>query len=401
MLTIVDSFHAMTGRRPYRRPLTIEEAARAMVPHAGRQFDAEFLRAWNEIVAASLGGSTLLASSPTPPTSEDLSTRNEHRAKPRQRLVFDSRSKRYTCNARISVKCIYAGRLTDATCAPDEFSASLHDVSRSGLCLHSEFPMYRGEVLHVRLNKPTQTVWIRGTIAWCRRNESRGYRVGMRFVHRISEHEARRAVDVEPMAEAATEPDRSRLPVWRRKNREPRKSGALAPSISRQEALELLNRVRGVRRPGIEEDRIVVELARHPDVDVRRKSVAVLSKLGSRPSREALLALLNDEDEVVREQAVGAAGLLGMHEAAAALRRLLLDPNQAIALRAAGALGRLGDRTGLLLAVQLLEHDGAHARLAAQAFGDIIGQKFSSNASGVNAARRTLDAERNTLLTVA
>jgi HEAT repeat protein len=261
--------------------------------------------------------------------------------------------------------------------------------------------MYRGEVLHVHLNKPTQSVWIRGTVAWCRRHDAGGYRVGMRFVHRITEHEARLAVDVESMTVTAAEPERSKLPVWRRKQRHPGNAVSDGSALSRQAAFGVLHRVQSTRRPTVEDERTVVSLARHADVEVRRKCVAALSKLGTRPARAALLTMLKDADDKVREQTVVAAGILGMHEAIRALRQLLLDADQSIALRAAGALGRLGDRTGLPLAVQMLEHDTTHARLAAQAFGDIIGKKFSSNTAGVNAARRTLQAERNTLLTVA
>jgi HEAT repeat protein len=111
----------------------------------------------------------------------------------------------------------------------------------------------------------------------------------------------------------------------------------------------------------------------------------------------ALMSLLKDSDPEVRERAVGAAGTLRMEEAAHLLRQRLADPVDTVALRAAGALGLLGEQTGLPLVARALRRDDALGRLAARAFGEIVGHRFSANASGVQAARRYLDAKWSAL----
>lgn len=87
-----------------------------------------------------------------------------------------------------------------------------------------------------------------------------------------------------------------------------------------------------------------------------------------------------------------------MTEASYALRQLLTDAVETTALRAAGALGRLGEKTGLPLITQILRGDGPHARLAAQALGDIVGHRFPANAQGIQSARRYLAVKGPTLM---
>ena len=92
--------------------------------------------------------------------ADEASSRHEHSPPTNQRKVFGARPRRYSCAAKVMVRCIYAGRLYDATCAPDEFVASVHDVSPGGLCIYTAHPMYRGEVVHVEVKTGADAVWV-------------------------------------------------------------------------------------------------------------------------------------------------------------------------------------------------------------------------------------------------
>lgn len=50
LLAIVDVFDALTGRRPYRQPLSSEEALDKIVAGSGTQFDEEMVACWNQIM---------------------------------------------------------------------------------------------------------------------------------------------------------------------------------------------------------------------------------------------------------------------------------------------------------------------------------------------------------------
>ncbi|MCA9794809.1 MAG: HD domain-containing protein [Candidatus Eremiobacteraeota bacterium] len=50
MLSIVDTFDAMTGSRPYRSRVSCEEAAEEIIRHAGTQFDPELARLFCQLV---------------------------------------------------------------------------------------------------------------------------------------------------------------------------------------------------------------------------------------------------------------------------------------------------------------------------------------------------------------
>jgi HD-GYP domain-containing protein (c-di-GMP phosphodiesterase class II) len=51
MLTIADSYDAMTSERPYRPSMTARNAANELTGNAGRQFDAALARLFCEKVA--------------------------------------------------------------------------------------------------------------------------------------------------------------------------------------------------------------------------------------------------------------------------------------------------------------------------------------------------------------
>ncbi|WP_425397591.1 HD-GYP domain-containing protein [Aeoliella sp.] len=46
LLAVVDVFDALTGSRPYRRPMTVREAAEYVDSHAGTQFEKEMAKCW-------------------------------------------------------------------------------------------------------------------------------------------------------------------------------------------------------------------------------------------------------------------------------------------------------------------------------------------------------------------
>lgn len=197
VLSIVDSFHAMIGRRAYRKPFTPHQANRALIAQAGRQFDRDLLVCWRELFERCW--SQAPQALPVDPVtgSDEVSSRHEHRPTPPTRGVFGPRSQRFTCDRDVRIKCVYAGRLNDATCAPDEFLTSIHDVSRGGLCIYSGYPMYRGEVVHLQIEQGKQPVWVRGVVAWCRQHEANVYKTGLRFVERIPEHEVHEELAIE------------------------------------------------------------------------------------------------------------------------------------------------------------------------------------------------------------
>lgn len=46
LVSVVDVFDAMTGKRPYRRPITVQNALQYISRNAGTQFDAEVVQCW-------------------------------------------------------------------------------------------------------------------------------------------------------------------------------------------------------------------------------------------------------------------------------------------------------------------------------------------------------------------
>ncbi|UCC29818.1 MAG: HEAT repeat domain-containing protein [Phycisphaerales bacterium] len=393
IVSVVDSFHAMLGRRSYRRAFTPLQASRALNSQAGRQFDADVLTRWNELFDRCWSQQPVVL--PIQPGGEidEVSSRHEHGQPAPQRKAFGARPKRFTCNARAMVKCVYAGRLHDATCAPDVFVASVHDVSYRGLCMYSAYPMYRGEVVHVQIDKGTHKMWVRGTVAWCRQHEGNIYKAGLRLVQRIPEHEVRAPVDVQGIVRPGANRAEATPEIAKDSHAPPQTAERDRTETPSENELETLAVMAAMRSPTIEAERTVVKLGASSDPEVRRKAIDVLANIGTKAARAALLDLLQDHNPTVREHAVATAGMTKMLEAAHTLRQQLDDPVEAVALRAAGALGRLGERTGLPLVMEALQRKDGQARLAAQVFGEIVGHRFPANERGVDAAQRYLAAK--------
>ncbi len=398
IVSIVDSFHAMIGRRSYRNPLTPREANRALNTQAGRQFDPDMLGWWNALFDRCWSHGPPVLPIDQAGEVDEISSQQEHRPPPSRGEVFGARPKRFTCNARVMVKCVYAGRLPDTTCAPDEFAASVHDVSRGGLCIYSAYPMYRGEVVHVQVEKGGRHTWVRGTVAWCRQHDVNLYKTGLQFVQRISEREAHASVNVEGITTPEASAPESVSDVAINRPWRPRISTRDQTEMSREHALETLAEIADMRATTIEAEKTAVKLADSPDPEIRRKAIDALARIGTKPARMAIAGLLKDADPAIREHAVATAGTLQMAEAAYLLRQRLNDPIETVALRAAGALGQLGERTGLPLVTQALEGNGSGARLAARVFGEIVGHRFPANERGIMAARRYLAAKKRSLM---
>lgn len=388
LLTIVDCFHAMIGRRNYRKPLTPPEATRAMNSLAGKQFDPELLVTWNALfnrywtagieyeIKGSLDGA-----------QNDVLYRHEHRPTPPPPTHFSQRPKRFECDGNVTVQCIYAGRLMNMNMAPSKFVASVHDVSRSGLSLYNAHPMYRGEMIHVRINDGKTEFWVRGSVAWCKPHNETMYRVGIQFLQRISDEEAMSKTTVRSIKEYDTFTNtlttRSNAPqdTDTAKHKSKLKEKPKTP-------LEKLAALCKLKTIPLDSQRMVITLASSSDPLVREAAIEVLIIIGDKPARAAIVEMLKDSEPGIRERAVIAAGDLKMYEADTTLRKLLRDHSKTVALRAAGALGKLGDQLGKDMILQQLLIDGPLTRLAAKIYGDIVGHRFSANPEGIKAARR-------------
>jgi len=390
ILSIVDSFHAMIGRRAYRKAVTPHEANNALSAQAGQQFDRQLLARWGELFERCWSQVPQTTMIDVPVTQEEASSRHEHRPGESARGVFGPRAKRFMCDGKVYVKCVYAGRLNDATCAPDEFDAKVHDVSRSGLCILTAYPMYCGEIVHVQVGPGTPPTWVRSVVTWCRPHNASTYKVGLRFRHRIPQE----IVHQQLLIEGITLPGTT-FPGLTRANggtacEGDETNGEPARESKREGSVQVLEAIGAARSFTAESERTVIAMSASGDPVVRCKSIDILAKIPSRNARQTLADLVKDENASVREHAIGVAGVLGLNEASNALRALLKSRVETTALRAAGALGRLGDKSGLPLVTQMLQRDGPIARLAAQAFGDIVGHRFPANTRGVQAARRYL-----------
>ncbi|MCH8146395.1 MAG: HEAT repeat domain-containing protein [Planctomycetes bacterium] len=393
ILSIVDSFHAMIGQRSYRAALSPPKANDVLATQAGKQFDADLLECWIYVFQRYWGEDGMVKRDMKSMEMDELSTRHEHRPKPPVPKSVHQRPTRFACQGTTIVKCFYAGRLTNVTTSPSQFSAPVHDVSRTGMCLYAAHPMYRGEVLCVEICVHGEPVWVRGQVAWCRQDDVETYRIGVRFTGRISEEQSRIPTDVMALGELAellvpvAKPPVDKAPV----DTILRKRETMVEK--NESAMRTLTGIASIDRPSVEAQRTVVILAMSGDAKVRLKAVDVLSHIGTRTAREALVALLSDPNPEVRERVMFAVGVGRVHEAADLLREMLRDEVENVALAAAAALGKLGDDSGLRLVTAKLEQGGSVARLAANALGDITGHRFSANREGIKAALRYLDAK--------
>ncbi|MFH1418681.1 MAG: HD domain-containing phosphohydrolase [Planctomycetota bacterium] len=195
IVTIVDVFHALIGPRTYRDAISPVEAIRFQALRAGRKFDSEIFSTWKGLFESYWG---VIQRAPQWEEAEPdvgRSFHSDHQLASTQDTP--RRNLRLRCDGNASVKCIYVGRLCQSDEVAPDFTAQLHDLSKSGFCLYSSHPMYRGEVVHSLIGSSEDEVWVRGVVRWCKHHEEgRHYRVGVQFQHRITTDDAQKKTDV-------------------------------------------------------------------------------------------------------------------------------------------------------------------------------------------------------------
>lgn len=403
ILSIVDTFHALTGRRSYRPSATVKEALTTMRHSAGLQLDADLLRCWCDYVERIGVSEELDIMLPTDKELPTMASRHDHRVWSPRRKMYGNRARRFECHTKRSVRCIHVGAIRDEGENPREFVAMLRDASRSGVCLHLRHPLYRGEMLNILVNGNYQKTWVRGVVAWSNRDRDSCFRVGVQFLHRVDEATIRRKVPIRTMAELeevlfgtravvdASRPDAPAGQVMSNAGRT-RDSSGDEDHYDEHHAMERLQAAKCERVVSPELANEVIELSKSGSAEVRKKSVSVLAKINSRKARAALVGLIADTSPEVVSAAADAAGLLQLHEASGKLRKLLTSEDESLALRAASSLGQLGDESVMPFIVRMVVNDGPHTRLATRMLGTILGKRFPANAEGVSAARRYIEA---------
>ncbi len=195
ILSIVDAFHAILGRPGYTGPLTPTKAVRVLASQAGRQLDAELLACWQGVFERHWREPATEPDADVCQAGNERAVSQEHRSLLQPRIA-SRRPPRFACEGDVKVGCVYAGRLKDVNAAGSTFVAPLCDVSKEGVCMRTEHPMYRGEVLNLLMDVRGRKVWVQGVVAWCRRQAPGSvYRSGLRLIRRISPDEARRCGD--------------------------------------------------------------------------------------------------------------------------------------------------------------------------------------------------------------
>lgn len=199
ILAIVDSFHAMIGRRAYRPDRKPSQAVEMLRNASGTQFDSDLFRVWEKVFERCW--KVTMTRAPVAPSEAGVSGsfHSDHRTAPSRNI--SRRLARLLCRGEAKVRCVYAGRLNSSCEAPDSFDVELHDLSRGGLCMRLAHPMYRGEVVHVLIQSQQQKAWVRGIVRWCRRSgRDAQYKAGIMFTQRIADDDvptkvAVRAID--------------------------------------------------------------------------------------------------------------------------------------------------------------------------------------------------------------
>lgn len=395
LLAIVDSFHAMIGRRAYRSSMTPADATRVMNSQAGSQFDVDLLQCWNQLFERHWQPGTTFTQ--LTEASPQVGSRHEHRATAPQRAVHRQRHRRFQLRQPASARCLYAGRLIDTEPEDGTFEIVLLDISRAGCRIRASRPMYRGEVVNLRLRIGQRVTWVRGAVAWCRMQSSGDFRSGIRFLNRVDEDRLQEKIPVLEMTAAISRGAPEATTILSRSNMAIAESGAVRDEqLNEEQTLERLEQFATVPQLTPDQERWAIAQTNAATPGIRARAVQAIARSDSRDARSALVARLRDDEPSVREQAIDIVGARQIRKAFGQLESLLDHPSPNIALRAAAALGQMGDRQGLQLVARLLKGSGVEARLAAKALGRIVGHNFPANKEGIAAAQRYLatdDAE--------
>ncbi len=406
LLAIVDSFHALIGRRNYRKSLELEQANRVLSTQAGTQFDADILKIWTKLCTKFVSehleeGSIEICGEP-----EEISTRHEHRVLTAAPANTALRPPRFVSHGATMVNCSYAGQLMSDEGSQEHFRALVRDVSRGGLCIETAHAMYRGEIVHVQMDANQQKIWVRSAVAWCQQLDADVFRTGIRFIARVKEEEADQRFDVEGLDmenEPKVNAKKSRARKTPTTQEAPTASDTLTkdatkennvPLRRRDNALAALTALKTTKRRDRDAQRIVVTLSMSGDLSVRFKAIELLIEFRTRMAREAIVLLLRDPHPQMRDRAMEGVTTLRITEAADTLRKMLSEEDITTALQAAGALGKLGHHAGMSLVAETLLKGGPQARLATRALGEITGHRFAANDDGVKSAKRYLAGKK-------
>lgn len=404
ILAVVDSFHALIGRRSYRDPLQPGQANEILLRQSGRQFDSDVLRAWVDLFA------DYHTTTPTPLVEAhsrgDGQVHSDHNPMRAADRAIANRQQRHRCRNKLTLSYAYVGRLGHCEPTGPLQQAAVEDLSRSGAGIVVTHPLYRGEILNIEIPAATdESVWVRGAVAWCRRNASGSFRVGVRFLNRIPPGVIHKDVplvscfdlsevivvsdsvsDDKPVS--TSEPNTTDDPKGAHEPATPpQRNPSASASAEPQHPLAALERAMKSREISSQDAKAVIELSRMSDPDLRRMSVEAVARIHTPTGRSALMALLRDPDDSVRLQATSIVVAKRLEDLNFALKPQLDDPVPQIALQAAAALAGSGDLEALKVIVRALDGERDEARQAASLLGRAVGQRFPANSEGIKAAR--------------
>jgi len=400
VLTIVDAFHAMIGRRSYRASITPADANRILTSQAGKQFDPDMLKHWSALCARlSLESRNPAIRVSTPETEQvdEVASQQEHQPLPALPAVLDRRPTRHLCKGDSLIQCVHVGRL-DGNDEAASFRALVHDLSRTGLCILAGMPIYRGELINARINADGPEIWVHCKVAWCRQHDQMVYKIGLQFQAKIPEDASHEPKEVHPLMDYDgsdhSENDGERDSATAATKDEAAQHVNSPLESKREEALAKLRAISSARLRDAASQRTAVTLAMSGDPDLRLTATDTLCKLNTQMTRDALTALITDQHFSIRKRAIVAAGMLTIREAIGPLKEVLREDDLKLALCAAEALGRMNDDSGLRLAADTLKRHIPEARIAARAVGEITGHRFGAHREGIKAALRYLEAKK-------
>jgi HD-GYP domain-containing protein (c-di-GMP phosphodiesterase class II) len=189
LLSIVDSFHAIIGRRSYRGPTSPIDAMRILKYEIGRQFDRDLYRKWVHLFSRYWNLQISQLELNDLQGEAGLSYHSDHRSSPRKEILRNQ--PRLCCRGRVQVRCKIVRQLIGLPARSTDMTLALLDLSRGGLCMFSPDPMYRGEVVNLCLSVAgAAPLGVRAVVAWCRKEAGRsGFKVGIRLTSRIPAEE--------------------------------------------------------------------------------------------------------------------------------------------------------------------------------------------------------------------
>ena len=422
IVSLVDAFHAMVGRRTYRESMGATQANRILKTQVGKQFDPEVLRVWEKLCDerkdACDGNNTVSVMMSDLPVDE-IATRDEHKPTPAMPDNLDRRPARHQCRGETSVRCVYAGRLAGGQESAIEFSAPVFDISRSGICIHTDTPLYRGELLNVRISVHGEYVWLRSMVAWCRHLGPCTYKNGLQFVSKLSAGDSYKTATLEAAqglvspsekenrldevpgelqfnasaeSEQGDEEKAGKKAAGKKGNNQliDKDSTGFTGSRSAKRMATLASS--GLRSKSTQKE--IIALAMSGDIETRVEGARLMGRINTKQSRQALCVLLNDKNRAVRESAIVTCGTYRVRQSIDELHTKLKGDDVQHALYAAESLALMDDKSGLRLAASLLKRNLPESRLAARVVGEITGHEFAANREGIKAALRYLKAKQ-------